>query len=146
MMFPRPFDSQSETLGDRTFANFWLYGQNPKVWPFIGKLESCSAALYCGAVFFFFQFYRVCKFEKCINFGLSTVRSETVSNTPWRKLMECTITRLGFLLLVTFHHHHYQSAAEQSITSRVHVCLSAASAAIASGFRSPTASPSRFWM
>ena len=44
--FNWPFDSQSETLGDTKFSNFWLHVQNPKVWPFIGKLLS-STSLWC---------------------------------------------------------------------------------------------------
>ena len=32
------FSYVSETLGDTKFSNFCVYGQNPKVWPFIEKL------------------------------------------------------------------------------------------------------------
>ena len=34
---------------------------------------------YFTVVLFGFQFYPVCNFEKCINFGLGTLRSEKVN-------------------------------------------------------------------
>ena len=42
-------------MGDTKFSNFWFYGQNPKVSPFIGKLLS-NALLYCRLFFNFTQF------------------------------------------------------------------------------------------
>ena len=58
-----PLISSEPLPGDTKFSNFWFYGQNPKVRPFIGKLLS-RALLQ-----FVFQFYQVCNFGKFIIFG-----------------------------------------------------------------------------
>ena len=52
-------------LGDSKFSNFWFYGQNLKVWPFIGKLLS-STLLWCC-------FYPVCNLS-IVHLTLSGVR------------------------------------------------------------------------
>ena len=69
----KPFDSQSETLGDTMFSNFWFFGQNPKVWPF-------TVEQYFTVVLFVFQFIRqLLILRKFINFGFGAIRSERVN-------------------------------------------------------------------
>ena len=60
------------TLGYTHFSNFTFYGQNPKMWPSIGKLLG-STLLWCCLLFNFTQFI-ILENLSILNFALSRVK------------------------------------------------------------------------
>ena len=69
------FDSQTETLGDTKFSNFWFYGQNPKVSPSTNRKTLSSTLLwYCCLFFNFTQFVTMGSFIIILDLALSGVK------------------------------------------------------------------------
>ena len=67
--------------GDTKFSNFWFYGQNTKLSPFIGKLLSCSI-LWC--LFLNFTKFVILETLSILDLALSGVKDiETLNaRTP----------------------------------------------------------------
>ena len=87
------------SLGCYKALNFWFYGRNPKVRPFIGKLLSCTL-LWCCLIF-----KSVCNFGNSMNFRLANVSSKRVKywqQTAVKRLRVRRIEKLPLSVVLTF--------------------------------------------